>query len=266
MRYCLFVFVVIAYILPSFAAAQAEGTEEGIARDLLLLDSFDTALKGIEQVQVVLHQPEAELKTGTIRWESIQAVVVSAVSSGGIKVVDALKAEGKVVPANLAELRIDVQVLEFKDSQNCVFSVRTSLARTVYLTRDLSHAIKTNVWETAPVMEIVSAQTLPDVIEKAVTDQAKAFVHSYLMSNPKPVTGAVGEKSTATGDAQKTQPPAAARPDSVKYPYVASKNSDIFHKAECSSVVKIKSENLIGYKTRDEALQAGKRPCKRCQP
>ncbi len=266
MRYCLFVLVVITPIVSGLAAAQAEGTDEGIARDLLLLGSFDTALKGVERVQVVLNQPEGELKTSSIRWESIQSGVVSTVSSGGIKIANAQKAEGKAEPVDSAELRIDVQVLEIKDSAHYVFSVRTSLARMVYLTRDLSHAIKTNVWETAPVMEIVSAQSLPDAIEKAVTDQAKAFVHSYIMSNPRPAPSAVGEKSTATGDAQKNQPPAAAKPDSVKYPYEASKNSGIFHKAECVSVAKIKPENLTGYKTRDEALQAGKRPCKRCQP
>jgi hypothetical protein len=260
MRHCLFILFVITHILAGLAAAQPEGP----ADDLLLLGGFD-ALKGIEQVQVVLRQPEGELKTSTIRWESIQAGAVSTVSSGGIKIVEAQKDERKAEPADLVELRIDVQALELKDSQNCVFCVRTSLARMVYLTRDLKHAIKTNVWETEPTMEIVPAQTLPDAIEKAVNDQAKAFVHSYIMSNPKPAPSAVGEKSTVVEEKQKTQPPPAAT-ESVKYPYAASKNSGIFHKAECISVAKIKPENLTGYKTRDEALQAGKRPCKRCQP
>jgi len=34
----------------------------------------------------------------------------------------------------------------------------------------------------------------------------------------------------------------------------------------CSSVKRISSDNLVGYKTRDEAINAGKRPCKLCKP
>jgi phosphatidylserine/phosphatidylglycerophosphate/cardiolipin synthase-like enzyme len=48
--------------------------------------------------------------------------------------------------------------------------------------------------------------------------------------------------------------------------YVASKNSQVFHKADCKSATKISEKNLIHYATRDEAIQAGKKPCAECQP
>jgi methylphosphotriester-DNA--protein-cysteine methyltransferase len=48
--------------------------------------------------------------------------------------------------------------------------------------------------------------------------------------------------------------------------YVASKNSDVFHRADCKSAAKIAARNVIRYNTRDEAVSAGKRPCAECRP
>lgn len=46
--------------------------------------------------------------------------------------------------------------------------------------------------------------------------------------------------------------------------YSGNKNSKIFHKGDCSST--IKDSNKILFKTRDEAISEGYRPCKRCNP
>jgi phosphatidylserine/phosphatidylglycerophosphate/cardiolipin synthase-like enzyme len=48
--------------------------------------------------------------------------------------------------------------------------------------------------------------------------------------------------------------------------YVASKNSEVFHRADCKSAVKISAKNVVRYATRDEAIQAGKKPCHECNP
>jgi phosphatidylserine/phosphatidylglycerophosphate/cardiolipin synthase-like enzyme len=55
------------------------------------------------------------------------------------------------------------------------------------------------------------------------------------------------------------------RPDSANG-YVASKNSQVFHRQSCSSVAKIAAHNLVRYASRDEAIQAGKKPCALCKP
>lgn len=48
--------------------------------------------------------------------------------------------------------------------------------------------------------------------------------------------------------------------------YVASKNSEVFHKAGCESEAKISERNVVKYGTKEEAVQAGKRPCGECRP
>ncbi len=58
-----------------------------------------------------------------------------------------------------------------------------------------------------------------------------------------------------------TTPPAA-----LTAPYVASKKSDVFHKADCGSVGRIAEKNLFTYSSREEAIQAGKVPCSVCKP
>ena len=48
--------------------------------------------------------------------------------------------------------------------------------------------------------------------------------------------------------------------------YVAFKTSSIFHRPDCPVARTISPENLVIYKTREEALAAGKQPCKSCNP
>ena len=48
--------------------------------------------------------------------------------------------------------------------------------------------------------------------------------------------------------------------------YVASRNSEVFHKADCKSAAKISEKNLVRYNTREEAIAAGKKPCAECSP
>jgi len=54
--------------------------------------------------------------------------------------------------------------------------------------------------------------------------------------------------------------------ESQEYKYAASKNSDVFHYISCFYVARIKPENLILFKTREEAIASGRRPCKKCSP
>jgi phosphatidylserine/phosphatidylglycerophosphate/cardiolipin synthase-like enzyme len=48
--------------------------------------------------------------------------------------------------------------------------------------------------------------------------------------------------------------------------YLASMNSAVFHQADCKSAAKISARNLVHYRTREEAIQAGKKPCDECNP
>ena len=48
--------------------------------------------------------------------------------------------------------------------------------------------------------------------------------------------------------------------------YIGNANSKKFHYADCSSVNKMNPANRVDFTTREEAVNAGYIPCKRCQP
>ena len=48
--------------------------------------------------------------------------------------------------------------------------------------------------------------------------------------------------------------------------YVASKESDKFHREDCKFAKNIKKSNLKTYATREAAVKAGKKPCSECNP
>ena len=59
-------------------------------------------------------------------------------------------------------------------------------------------------------------------------------------------------------------PPATAQ--TKEWKYVASKKSEVFHRPGCKWAKKISPKNLIGFKSREEAIGSGRRPCKSCGP
>lgn len=71
----------------------------------------------------------------------------------------------------------------------------------------------------------------------------------------KPDLAAAGE------GAAKTTAPAAATGE-----FLASAQGKAFHRTSCEWAKKISAANLVKYKTRDEAMAAGKKPCSGCTP
>jgi len=51
-----------------------------------------------------------------------------------------------------------------------------------------------------------------------------------------------------------------------EYKYVASKYSKVFHYIWCPLARKIAEKNRIYFKTREEAIKSGRRPCRKCRP
>jgi phosphatidylserine/phosphatidylglycerophosphate/cardiolipin synthase-like enzyme len=72
-------------------------------------------------------------------------------------------------------------------------------------------------------------------------------------------------KEKGYSEIERENKPAPAAND-VDSGFLASKNSAVFHKAGCASAAKISAKNVIRYNTRDEAVQAGKKPCAECNP
>ena len=57
----------------------------------------------------------------------------------------------------------------------------------------------------------------------------------------------------------------AVTADQTQTAYVASASREPFHKPTCAWAKKIAAKNLESFKTRDQAIKAGHRPCKVCK-
>jgi phosphatidylserine/phosphatidylglycerophosphate/cardiolipin synthase-like enzyme len=69
----------------------------------------------------------------------------------------------------------------------------------------------------------------------------------------------------------KASPPAEEEPQSKAgwedYDgFVASVNSEVFHRPDCKGAKKIAVTNLLRYESREQAVKDGKRPCGECKP
>jgi hypothetical protein len=244
-------------------------------------------LTGVEQLYVVIVRPHVLPDTEALHLKNLEQSVRDKLKEARITVaedeVDKIRPDLKKVllrrleekdiqnlkwrSQNIPELRIDIDVLKLTDLQRYVFRIQTSLARAVCLSKQCNPLFKADVWEVPPVMQVVSVQNMSAKVTSVVLEQVDAFIVDYL-------TAYIQNRGTAdVNDTVTVVPPVAVkqtRPP-VKTPttenkFVASKNSKVFHKPNCSSAKRIKPENLVTYSTRQQAAEAGKRPCKRCEP
>ncbi|MGO8744785.1 MAG: phospholipase D family protein [Thermoguttaceae bacterium] len=78
-----------------------------------------------------------------------------------------------------------------------------------------------------------------------------------------------GARTEGYSQTARRQDPEAKRPTAAVaalHGFVASKKSAVFHRTGCKSAGKIAETNLVLYATREEAIQAGKKPCAECDP
>lgn len=255
-------YYLILAVVTGILCAPALGKIELSELDVTLLGQVNPALAGLEQLYVVILPPDAEPnKDGLVR-EELKAKVVQRIVRAGIKIYSG-PIRGSLNHLNVPLLRVYIDMLKLPNSQQYVFHIHTSLAKKVYLAKDYSRSIKANVWKVPPVMQAASVENMPARVTDVVLEQVEAFITAYLVTNPK--AGEPADVNDIVTHAPKQAKP-AAKPIVAEHKYVASKNSKVFHKPECSSAKRIKPKNLIGYNSRDEAINAGKRPCKRCKP
>ena len=213
-------------------------------------------LAGIGEFYVFIVSPDGEPNKDGLVFEELQRKVEHKLEEAGIKYV---KPRSFPTP----ELRIYIDMLKLDDSQQYVFHIQTSLARKVALPQQRKLGLKADVWKTEPKMQVVSVKDMPAGVTNVVLEQVDTFITAYKAANPK------GVQPTDANDIAviKNEPPTrAVKSTPAEYKYVASKNSKVFHRPQCSSAKRIKPENLVDYSSRDEAIKAGKRPCKLCKP
>jgi len=255
-------FLILAIVIWILCTHASGETELFLPAEGGLIGQANPTLVGIEKVYIELRSELRISHVGITTLEDIHKKVQHKLDTAGIKIYPRPFGDANVKPFRVPELIIEIATLKLDDSQKYVFRVQTSLARMVNLPKHRFH-IKADVWKTEPTMHAVSVQTMPDAVTNVVLEQVEAFIYAYLAANPS------SKQPSDANDISivlKEQVKPIAKSTVAKYKYVASKNSKVFHKPDCSSARRIKPENLTDYNSRAEAIKAGKRPCKICKP
>ena len=253
-KYYIFLLAAVVAVLSVPVPAEVElplPAEKGA----VLNGRVDTSLAGIKELYICIVQSDSESGTGGLVREGLRVAVESRLEDAGVKYV---KSRSLTAP----ELRVYIDILKLPDSGKHVFHIQTSLARAVTVPAQRNLQLQVDVWKTKSFMDVTLDENMSQRVTDVVEGQIETFIDAFLAANPvndKPSDvneTAVNPKQDGKGTAE----PAA------EYLCIASKNSGVFHRPGCRWAQNVSQDNLVTYKSRDEAISAGKRPCKLCNP
>ena len=227
------------------------------SEESLLITQSHPAFSGIDTLHVAVLQYGSKQDKDVQFYKQLEENVKERLHRAGIK-LDTPTADNIL---SSPELRIYISMLAPEDSQQHVFHIRTTLARAVCLKDKQNPVYKSDIWQAIPVMQTASAENTPAKVTDVVLEQVDGFIKIYKATNPP-------GKQLSDESINETDSSIAPEKqiDAAEHKYVASKSSNIFHKPECRWAQNISKRNLITYKSREEAIKAGKRPCKTCNP
>jgi len=215
------------------------------------------ALVGIRQLYVIVVPAYAEL--------GVQ--VEQRIAETAIMVLPAPSLGEPFIAGSIAELRINIDLLGPLNVQRYVWRVQTSVTVDVRPQVDTPVIVRSDVWMVGATAQPASPREEFATVSNLVMEQVEAFISAWLTANRQ--AGLVPETDRSGAVSPQPVPQQArpqARPTEAKYQYLSSKYSKIFHKPDCRWAKRILPKNLAGYNSREEAVKAGKRPCKICKP
>jgi hypothetical protein len=226
----------------------------------LLIGNPYPALSGVNELHVQMIKTFAAKDITGVNWEELQLAIEKKLRQEDMNCV-----EPKLPP--LPCIKVYIHFLEVPESQQIVFYIQTSFARLVTLKDGRNTDMLVDVWKTNPAMQATSAEDMHTKVTDMILEQIETFVQAYKTANIQKTQIQVADtdQSEPLKGPNQTEQRAAEKLTS-QYRYVASKNSSVFHKPDCRWAQNISQDNLVTYNSRNEAIQAGKRPCKLCNP
>ncbi len=228
------------------------------------LDSRQESLRGVQAIAVEISCSKDAIDAGLTEEEA--KTVEKQIEQAGIKVTP--KQLWSKIPGR-CRLKITVDACRPSGLESFVFNVRLCFVQTVALERSPQTRIDATTWELTSLAHSPKS-SLAEMVRKNLETMVDSFIKDCLAANSQPAEQSARQPAgTADGD---TGTPAnvpsapSSNSDATEQKYVASTTSSVFHKPDCRWAQNIAPANLATYKSRDEAVKSGKRPCKSCNP
>jgi len=242
------------------AASLAGGSETLRPIEETLLVAGDPILADVNQIAVVVGTGETPGVERLIDAAKLKAQISQKLRDAGISPIERDTETAQ-------RLVVHVEGIEVPGSDQYVYRVQTALDRLVTVPGQGNRRIRVEVWRVRPAMAVAAKSQAGEAISAAVLVQAGAFAGACEAARSLPGAGKdTGTDAPVVAALSQTQSAPQGLGAAASYPFIASKSSDVFHRSDCRWAQNISGDNLVGYKTREEAIQSGKRPCKSCKP
>jgi len=228
-------------------------------RDQDVLLSTPQALVGVDRLAVVLAVRATEQDDRRLDTAKLKAQIAAKLDAAGIR-----REEGEA--ELVSRLVVRIESTPVPEGGKYVGRIQLALVRLVTLPGPPGRQIPAEVWQCRPAIEMVAEEALAEAIGTAVARQTDSFLDAWKRARSLPTPPQNAGQGNSTPSETRPTPPPAGNPPAAGYLFVSSRNSSVFHRPDCRWAQDIASGNLVGYKSREEAVQAGKRPCKTCKP
>ena len=243
-----------------FGAAVAGSAEKPPTQEREMPVAANQVLADVEHVGLVVVIEGTEPVEPGLDVAKLKTQIVEKLSGGGVKHVEKETGRGPT-------LVVQIEGRTVPGSDKYVYRVQAALERSVLLPGRRSLPVQARVWQGRAVLAVVTQAEAGKAVVAAALAQTEAFAGECQAARSLPdPTKSAQQNVSAPEPLSRTQPADQKTRTASEYPFIASRNGAVFHRPDCRWAQNITGANLVGYKDREEAVQAGKRPCKSCQP
>lgn len=247
-----------AYLMAILLATPVGGAADVLLDRMeeTLLISGNPVLADVNELTVVLATQDTPRVEQVFDASDVKTRILQKLGDAGFRVVE----RGMETPPRLV---VHIEGIEVPGSDKYVFRVQTALDRLVVVPGRENRQLLTEVWRVGPVMAAVGKPDVGNAICAAALVQVGTFADAHKAA--RSLLGAT-KAAPGAGVLGATQPVSQSLQTAAQGPLIASKSGKAFHRPDCRWAQNISAENLVTYKTREEAIASGKRPCKSCKP
>ena len=215
------------------------------------LNAQQQSLTGVKLTTVHVNCSDLAKEAG-LDEEGIRKNITKQFEDAGIKVV---RPQIWATLPGRCRFRASVNIYKPPHLDVLMYNLKAEFVQAVTLSRLPETKIDAATWQRGWFAH-AGKKRLAEVVPHNLKVLTASFIRDYRQANPR-------DGQSPDSDGVGNSPAASTTPEAG---FIASKTSSVFHKSDCRWAQNISTDNLVSYRNRDEAVGAGKRPCKLCNP
>ena len=246
----------------------------------LLAGIPNPALVGINTLRVVIIYDNIQLDMAAGLLSNLGLKIEQRLSERDVRLAALIERGYAARFLDTPILRININTFQLTPDRPPVILVATAFAADIQSPSNLNAFVKVDLWTKTETIQAQSVDTELDAISSLALKHIELFANEFIQANNilNPIeitdvnTPAIPSVSSYSPETRKdyndpnNKTPKSKQPTEPLVQYVGSKGSSVFHKSDCPYAQKILPKNFVTYSTRQEAIDAGKKPCKTCKP